>query len=495
MRPIHLIALGLLLASPCAAGPLNPPAGPVSPTQATLITALPFTISAPGHYRLAASLTATAANHRIAINSGAVTLDLAGLTLSGDGIANNLINITAGQGITIRNGTMRDTLRSIVFAAATATDITIEDLTLLDSANENALALANSSAVVRRVTISNTGLNGIAAGPNSTIEDCNIANAGADGVQLTSGTLRNTTSTNNAGAGFLIAGNAAITHCTADNNGDSGFITGPTTTLTHCIAAANGASPLALTPPDATQPANPPTAAAPSTDTGTTRTTNALAPALPLSPASLDAQALRALVAQRRAPTSPRDNLPVTGLTAPTRGAAAPGFSIGQACTLENCVATANAGDGFTIALDAVVRGCSAVANSGSGFFADRSAFTQSAANANALSGFVLVAEASVDACEARGNTLNGIEAGLAVTIVNNRVSANGASGIVVVNSGNRVDSNHTAENASGFGIVLQAPFNLCVRNHLEVDIINAVANNLVGGLNNLNTPFANFAF
>jgi hypothetical protein len=100
-----------------AQGPLTPPGAPAA-TMKTLdqieprtpISALPFTISAPGSYYLTASLTAAANVNGITINASNVTLDLRGFEVIGTpGTAIFGIRVSVGRSnLVIRDGTVRN---------------------------------------------------------------------------------------------------------------------------------------------------------------------------------------------------------------------------------------------------------------------------------------------------------------------------------------------------------------------------------------------------
>jgi hypothetical protein len=97
------IAAALLLTAPlaAAAGPLDPPAGPVSPTLKTLVEVEPrriivqpplpqgpdalIVITEPGSYYLGSNLSAGGSRHGVRITASNVTLDLNGFTIVGFG--------------------------------------------------------------------------------------------------------------------------------------------------------------------------------------------------------------------------------------------------------------------------------------------------------------------------------------------------------------------------------------------------------------------------
>ncbi|MBC7772077.1 MAG: hypothetical protein H7210_06265, partial [Pyrinomonadaceae bacterium] len=120
-----VVAFAGIIAYTAWAGPLDPPAGPVTPTFKTLSEVEPrtaintantpgdadsrFKITQPGSYYLTGNITGVAAKSGIEIAASGVSLDLNGFDLVGvpgslDGItlaANNF------NGLEIRNGSVR----------------------------------------------------------------------------------------------------------------------------------------------------------------------------------------------------------------------------------------------------------------------------------------------------------------------------------------------------------------------------------------------------
>jgi hypothetical protein len=210
-------ALALAAAAVCA-GPLTPPAGPVTSTNKTLVEVEPrtaisatntpgdansvFRISFPGSYYLTDDVVGVSGKHGIKITASNVTLDLNGFTLDGQGNIGSLDGITndgTRANITVRNG-------SVVRWGNSGVDLP-----------------TSIAAVGRRIERIDAQFNlqdGISAGDNAVVQSC--------------------TAHSNAGNGFQLGASAVVTGCSAFDNGARGFGTGITASLTDCVARDNG---------------------------------------------------------------------------------------------------------------------------------------------------------------------------------------------------------------------------------------------------------------
>ncbi len=97
----------------------------------TPITAVPYTISAPGKYCVTGNLTVAAAGSAITINTDNVTLDFGGYELSGVGImggSNNGITLVNRNNIVIRNGSLRAFDAGVY--SVTGLNVTVEDMSI-----------------------------------------------------------------------------------------------------------------------------------------------------------------------------------------------------------------------------------------------------------------------------------------------------------------------------------------------------------------------------
>jgi len=235
-RIITAAALSLTAAGLLLAGPLNPPAGPVTSTYKTLTEVEPriainltntpgdadslFKITQRGSYYLTGNITGVALKHGIEITASGVTLDLSGFELAGitgmgsfDGVTVSLINLKA---IAVKNGTVRgwggrgidlnstsgSSIRSIHARANVSTGIDV----------------GGSGSVVTDCS-SNENLVGFSIGISSTIIGC-TANA-------------NTTS------GFITSFGATIINCTAYSNDGDGFSLAIGSSIIDSVARAN----------------------------------------------------------------------------------------------------------------------------------------------------------------------------------------------------------------------------------------------------------------
>ena len=275
------------------AGPLTPPAGPVTSTNKTLqeveprvainLTNTPgdadslFKITQRGSYYLTGNITGVLNKHGIEIVASGVTLDLMGFDLSGvpaigafDGVSVTVSNLS---NITIRNGSVRN---------------------WGDEGVDLGTVGASNSAVIDVRVSGNTG-SGISTGTSSTITGCSARDNTGIGISSgATGTITGCAASSNTGGGILTSHGCTITGCTASFNDASGILTGSGSTITGCTAYANIASGI-------------------SAGAGST----------------------------------------ITGCTAYSNNAS--GISTGISCTISNCTALFNALDGIRVSFSCVV--------------------------------------------------------------------------------------------------------------------------------------------
>ena len=240
---LSLSAIALLITgSLLYAGPLTPPAGPVTSTYKTLTEVEPrtainaantpgdadslFKITQPGSYYLTGNITGVIGKHGVEITVPGVTLDLNGFDLVGipamgafDGVS-----VIAGGGsgfVNVRNGSIR---------AWGDCGIEMPNIlgAVLTGLVENIQARSNSRHGIRL------------QGPGSVVARCMSTQNGADGINVASGTtVAHCTANANNGNGIATNHSCDISHCIATNNDLSGFTVNSGCTLTACTATFN----------------------------------------------------------------------------------------------------------------------------------------------------------------------------------------------------------------------------------------------------------------
>ena len=217
-----LIAAAVLIASAGAltAGPLTPPAGPVTSTNKTLQEVEPriainsvntpgdansaFVISQSGSYYFAGNLTGQSAKHGIRLNAPNITIDLNGFSLIG--VAGSFNAFTAGgalsSNVTVRNGIVRSWGNGGVH--------------LVDQ--------VGSRSIVQNIHAIGNGWDGINVGQDSTVENCISEGNGQNGIRVASGSVvRGCIAKSNAEAGFRLGIASRATDCVANNNNLQGI--------------------------------------------------------------------------------------------------------------------------------------------------------------------------------------------------------------------------------------------------------------------------------
>jgi parallel beta-helix repeat protein len=274
----------------------------------TPISALPFTISAPGSYFITGNLTGVAGQHGITINADHVTLDLGGFELVGPGgaVTAGIRVINAHVNATIRNGTVRGWLSSSVVA---------ETSTCMEMHVEN-------------VRVFNGGSAGILLGNNGTAKACEVRGCVAFGISGgTSCKVLECTAvgqTGPGGDGINVGADSIVTDCVANGNGSDGIQVGSASRISGCAASGN--------------------------------TTNGLnvAPRSTVRDCSADSNGAAGLTAIGS----------VSVMNSNASGNGTHGFTLSSGCTLSNCSATTNVTHGFNLGSGSALSNCSAAGNS-----------------------------------------------------------------------------------------------------------------------------------
>lgn len=259
MRRTTIAAIPVLaLAAAIIAGPLDPPAGPVAPTYKTLTEVEPriainaantpgdadsvFRISQPGSYYLAASFTGEPSKKCIEIAANDVTIDLNGMTITGD--ATSTAGIFAENvriGLTVRNGTVRDVGAGlgIGFSISACRGWTVENVTAYNNAG-NGIWLPNGSIAKACLAANNSG-RGIRVGDNCQVVECIAYDNTLAGVEAGSASVVTRCVTrDNTGDGINVASDGVrVLDCTSYGNDGNGIIGLNGAHITGCIVRNN----------------------------------------------------------------------------------------------------------------------------------------------------------------------------------------------------------------------------------------------------------------
>ena len=234
---LTLTAAGLLIA-----GPLNPPAGPVTSTYKTLTEVEPriainatntpgdadslFKITQRGSYYLTGNITGVAGKHGVEITASGVTLDLMGFDLSGipamgafDGVSATVFSRT---NITIRNGSVRGWGgEGVDLGTVGASNSAVIDVRASNNTGNG--ILTGSFSMITGCTASlNTG-DGIVAGEGSTITGCTASFNNGNGIWALEGcTISNCTPQVNTLDGIRVTSGCVVLANTCSFNGNGG---------------------------------------------------------------------------------------------------------------------------------------------------------------------------------------------------------------------------------------------------------------------------------
>lgn len=221
----------------------------VNCTLGTQITQamIPYTISAPGHYYLCGSVNSTGAN-AITIAASDVYLDLNGFVVTSTG-AKGIVSSGAFSDITIENGFMAGTSKTIDIEGSPITNLTIRNI--ISNANDGMLLIGITNLVVENCSVSLNGqpnVNGVLVnGVNGRCENVFVSSGGSNStgfsiINCAMYEFVNCTTTS-VGTGFFNNGsgnNILFSNCVATLGLNFGFRSiGDHLTFEDCVAIDN----------------------------------------------------------------------------------------------------------------------------------------------------------------------------------------------------------------------------------------------------------------
>ncbi|HEX2838338.1 MAG TPA: right-handed parallel beta-helix repeat-containing protein [Phycisphaerales bacterium] len=252
----------VLAAGYLVAGPLNPPAGPITSTGKTLTEVEPRTaisaantpgnatavvrITQPGSYYLTANLVGETGKHGIDIASSGVTVDLNGFEVIGVGVSGGAFDgvraFGAFKNITVRNGHVRNWGDDGVEIANVVNSVgaRVEDVQSTGNGGSG-ISCSTDNGVVLRCTASENGATGISA--TRLVSGCTSTNNTTFGITMgQGGSILDSMAFANGDDGVRTGFGCIIVNCTSDNNTGDGIEASNGTTITNCSFLANGGS-------------------------------------------------------------------------------------------------------------------------------------------------------------------------------------------------------------------------------------------------------------
>lgn len=264
-----LAAAALFAFAPCApAGPLNPPPGPVQPTNRVHLSAqtitLPHAINQPGSYVLTSDIVGLPGQHGLIVNADDVTIDLNGFTLRGVTGSQDAVSVPLSRNnLKVINGEIRGWGGAGVNAINTR-GARIERVQVVNNglqglnlgpgavvmncqADSNGLPssssgiVAGAGSVIEGTVANRNGFNGIAVNSGSTIVGCAASgNTFAGVLAIDSCVVKDTSSTNNA-YGVYVQHDSVIESVSATGNAAWGvYVAGDGANINGCVVSANG---------------------------------------------------------------------------------------------------------------------------------------------------------------------------------------------------------------------------------------------------------------
>ncbi len=438
MRVVIGVVCVAVCAGALAAGPLNPPAGPIlstpGPEPRTPISQATtpgdadaqFVINQAGSYYLTGNVTGTSMLSGIRVQTRNVTIDLRGFRVQGTlGSQFGIVGTTNAENMVVRNGQVRFAGADGIFIDAPGA--VLDRITVSES--RNAGIRVGEGALVRSCTAQENGRagsgEGIVVGPGSSVIDC-LSNRNTNDAGFVIGErslVMGCMAYENSTAGFEIGAGSALVDCYAHGGRFEGFEFQSACSFNRCWASGNGQA--------------------------------GFAGALSFGGSLIDCTSLG-----NRKGIEIGDSWSVRGCT--VIASEMVGIQAGEAARIESCLVAQNgipsAQNGVLVGSDSRVDRCIVRSNGGEGIrLGTRSVVTGSSILENGGVGIWVLSLSNV-----AGNVIasNGTDA-----------MAPARHGIQVFGDDNMIDSNKVS-GSQGSGIQIDGGFNFVVRNVSTPDVI-----------------------
>lgn len=239
------------------AGPLNPPAGPVTSTGKTLSEVEPriainqtntpstsdatYRITQPGSYYLTANLAGEIDKYGILIESSDVSIDLCGFAVVGVGgiFTGIAANTSQYRNIIVRNGIIRNWGGSGL-QLISGQNALIEHLIATENGSRG--ISVGTCGIVRNCVVHANGHIGIECSHSCIVDACTVRDNGNIGLQVGNDcVITNCTAVNNS-SGFALGERSVTRDCTAQQHTFNGFLTSGNSRFENCSAEGSGFS-------------------------------------------------------------------------------------------------------------------------------------------------------------------------------------------------------------------------------------------------------------
>ncbi len=447
-RSVPSVFVAVAACSACLAGPLNPPAGPIAPTNKTLEEVEPriavnatntpgdadsvFMIDQPGSYYLTDNLQGVpAGKHGIEITAADVTLDLNGFRIFGSPGSLDGVRST-GVRTVVRNGEIRVMDGSGINCQL---ELCVVEDVLAIACDEYGIRLGGAESTVRR----------------SIAKLCNSADPGLVGISVSGfgGIVEHCASVENDGTGIQVGSYGTVRGCLAFDNGNKGISGIVGAVIVECFVADNSGNGIDVT------------------TGGLIRSCLASGNADGIR--ASDQTVIESCTSYSNSGFGIRARFASVFRSCSARGNSAAGFSIGGVGTVVGCSGQQNGTSGLEITISAAVSDSSFSGNTGRGItttavgLSTNTTIVNTNCESNGAEGILLYDSCTLLACRADQNAFEGFELGDGATLSDCSASDNEEEGFLIGKGATLTNCNASANTGEGFSLGDRAVVTACV--------------------------------